>query len=259
MKFSAELLPESNSLILYGVYEISDVCDGKVHAFHNNILTHQARCNTEDNDGGWTAYTEKKNWCLSTSQFHTYMGRVCTRIWRSEHWILVWALQHPLPHHRRASWTSTFRNINQWNFTPLDLSPVCCRSIKGQIYSFLVLRSPFTTYDNDNHVWSLNCALYRLQGNGGEWWYSGCSHIFLTHPHPSIHYPQQDHVSFMEMKVCPKQCISWTELNGQKNLHILMSAAVSMHVDWNQIVHIFPVTSGPSEPSSYCSTDFLYI
>ena len=49
--FSAEVL--NSSLPASGVYQISDVCSGKVHAFHEDVLTQQVHCMNMKN-GRWT-------------------------------------------------------------------------------------------------------------------------------------------------------------------------------------------------------------
>ena len=58
IKFSAEVLNSSppNS----GIYQISDVCGGKVHAFHDKVLTQQAHCR-DVKDGGWTVILRRKS------------------------------------------------------------------------------------------------------------------------------------------------------------------------------------------------------
>ena len=86
VKFSAEIL-ESNPPTS-GVYEISDVCGGKVHAFHDNVLTQQAHCNMEDNDGGWTVILRRKldvskrvNFTRSWDEYVHGFGDLNTEFW----------------------------------------------------------------------------------------------------------------------------------------------------------------------------------
>ena len=58
IKFSAEVLNSSppNS----GIYQINNVCGGKVHAFHDDVLTQQAHC-TDVKNGGWTVILRRKS------------------------------------------------------------------------------------------------------------------------------------------------------------------------------------------------------
>ena len=44
-----------------GVYEINDVSGGKIHAFHDNVLTQKAQCDMEGGDGGWTVILVRNN------------------------------------------------------------------------------------------------------------------------------------------------------------------------------------------------------
>ena len=59
VKFSAEVL-DSNAPTS-GVYEINDVYGGKVHAFHDSVLTQQARCNMGSDDGGLIVILRRKS------------------------------------------------------------------------------------------------------------------------------------------------------------------------------------------------------
>ena len=58
----------------------------------------------------------------------------------------------------------------------------------------------FSTYDNDNDVWSSNCA--SNYGNG--WWFYSCFDINPNYQPPMSDAPTK--VLFMEMKIRPKGC-----------------------------------------------------
>ena len=223
VKFGAELL-ESNTLTLNGVYEINDVCGGKVHTFHDNILTQQAHCSTKDNDGGWTVILRRKtyasqpvNFTRSWDDYVQGFGNLNTEFWyglRNIHCLTTREQVELQLLVTLTNGTSLLWTYHQFVVDPpedkytLHVGEAEVPSGEYDILSYSNDGRPFTTYDSDNDNWSLNCALYHLQGNGGGWWYSGCSHIFLTHPRPSIHYPDRDYLDFVEMKVRPKRCTS---------------------------------------------------
>ena len=83
--FSAEVL--NSNPPTSGIYHISDVCGGKVHAFHEDILTQQARC-TDVEDGGWTVIlrrktdiTEKVNFSRGWNDYIRGFGDLNTEFW----------------------------------------------------------------------------------------------------------------------------------------------------------------------------------
>ena len=57
MTFGADLLKTNRPASL--IYDINDVCGGKVHAFHENVLTQQARCNLDDS--GWIVILRRES------------------------------------------------------------------------------------------------------------------------------------------------------------------------------------------------------
>ena len=83
-RFSAQVLNISPPAS--GVYEISDVCGRKVHAFHEDILTQQARCSVDDR--GWTVILRRKcniaqrvNFSCSWNDYVQGFGNLDTESW----------------------------------------------------------------------------------------------------------------------------------------------------------------------------------
>ena len=67
---------------------------------------------------------------------------------------------------------------------------------------------PFSTYDNDNDAASGNCALHPSYGDGGGWWYGGCSNYEPTRPRPRASSGQWQFLDYTEMNIRPKRCTS---------------------------------------------------
>ena len=147
-----------------------------------------------------------------------YMGWICTIIWRSEYWILVWASQHTLPYNKRAGWTLFTVDFYQWNLTPLDVSPVCHRSTRRSIYPFTLgklrdLVVPMIAWtitmgnnflhnnDNDKDLASsANCAL------------SNATKVVITVGwliHSKTFGETWVNTLTVEMRVRPKRRVSW--------------------------------------------------
>ena len=61
---------------------------------------------------------------------------------------------------------------------------------------------PFSTYDRDNDSSGGNCA----HNNKGGWWFGSCANSALTKPHQSIYWHGFNSITYVEMKVRPKQC-----------------------------------------------------
>ena len=68
----------------------------------------------------------------------------------------------------------------------------------------------FTTKDNDNDLWSKNCAVSDAGGNAGGWWYKACSSMFLNHQYRNqygiVLNGKWISLKFVEMKIKPISC-----------------------------------------------------
>ena len=63
------------------------------------------------------SHTEEEERCATASEFSSSMGRLWPRVWRSEHWVLVWSTQHPLPPQKRGGGA---RDLSEKKTTGLD-------------------------------------------------------------------------------------------------------------------------------------------
>ena len=68
----------------------------------------------------------------------------------------------------------------------------------------------FTTRDQDNDKWGLNCAVHYRGGNAGGWWYNSCSQTYPNHQYNhkySVYLSGQWYsLPFIEIKIRPLNC-----------------------------------------------------
>jgi ficolin len=212
--FSAEVL--NSSPPASGIYQISDVCGGKVHAFHEDILTQQAHC-TDLKDGGWTVILRRKsdttqhvNFSRSWNDYVQGFGDLNTEFWYGLRNIHCLTSRQPVQLRLLLNFTNGNSFLLSYEHFVVDrpernytLHVGQAKGPSAGISSVNLAFNngmPFSTYDNDNDRSSSNCAL------GGGWWYNACNYCQLTHTRPQIW--QNRYLDYVEMKVRSKLCYS---------------------------------------------------
>ena len=215
VKFSAELLDSSPPSS--GIYEINHVCGDHVHVFHTSVPAMQARCNS----GGWTTILRRNtdvsnavNFNRTWNEYKHGFGDLNTEFWyglRNIHCLTNRQqvdLQIDIEHTNGSEHTYTYEHFvvdgpeDKYTLHIGQLQQPA-PGLDSMAYNN---RRPFSTYDEDNDVLSnINCAVHSSHGQGGGWWYGGCSHSFPTRPISNIRWYGSSSKSF-EMKVRPKQC-----------------------------------------------------
>ena len=208
IKFGAEILgsipPES------GVYEIGDVCGGKIHTFHANYLTQNALCDGKNDGGGWTVIlrrksnvTPKVNFTRTWNDYVHGFGDLNTEFWYGLRNIHCLTSRQSVDLKLVLSFTNGTTYLWTYRYFVVDRPEDKYMLNVGQAegpsaFDTLAYNngSPFYTYDNDN---SGNCAKNR---EGGGWWYKSCNYCELTRPRPRIY--NELYLDFVEMKVRPK-------------------------------------------------------
>lgn len=208
-RFSAEVLNSSSPTS--GVYEISDVCGGKVHAFHEDILTQQARCN----DGGWTVILRRKqniaqpvNFSRGWNDYVQGFGNLNTEFWYGLRNIHCLTSRQQVQLRLLLNFTNGSSFLWTYNHFVVDRPENSYTLHVGQAEgpnTFNALKynngMQFSTYDNDNDRSSGACSIIR---DGGGWWYDSCNYCELTRTRPQIF--RNLYLDYAEMKVCSKLC-----------------------------------------------------
>ena len=211
--FGADLLKSNRPAS--GIYDINDVCGGKVHAFHENVLTQQARCNLDDS--GWIVILRRESdipqpvyFNRSWNEYVHGFGDLNTEFWyglRNIHCLTSRQevdLQLLLNFTNGSSFLWTYRHFVVDR--PEDKYTLHVGQAEGpSTFDTIAYNngSPFSTYDDDNDAHGGNCARER---EGGGWWYNSCNFCELTRPRPRI-YPGLM-LDYVEMRVRPKLCKS---------------------------------------------------
>ena len=213
VKFGAKILnsnPPSS-----GIYQISDVCGGKVHAFHEDLLTQQARCTDMDNDGGWTVILRRNqniakrvNFSRNWNDYVHGFGDLTTEFWYGLRNIHCLTSRQQVQLKLLLNFTNGSSFI--WTYDhfvvdrPEDEYKLHIGQAKGpNTFDTMAYNNEmhFTTYDNDNDNSGGNCASQR---EGGGWWHDNCNNCELTRPRPRIW--NQLYLDYVEMNVRPKLC-----------------------------------------------------
>ena len=199
-----------------GIYNISDVCGGQVHAFHETVLTQRARCNIENE--GWTVILRRKrdvpqpvNFSRSWNDYVQGFGDLNTEFWyglRNIHCLTSRQqvdLQLLLNFTNGSSFLWTYRHFVVDR--PEDKYTLHIGQAEGPGGSYDTMAynngRAFTTVDSDNDAYSANCATVR---EGGGWWYYQCNYCEITRPLPRIYNRKM--LDYVEMRVRPKLCKS---------------------------------------------------
>ena len=216
VRFGADIL-ESNQHITSRIYNISDVCGGQVHAFHETVLTQRVRCNIENE--GWTVILRRKrdvpqpvNFSRSWNEYVQGFGDLNTEFWyglRNIHCLTSRQqvdLQLLLNFTNGSSFLWTYHHFVVDR--PEDKYILHIGKAVGPGGTFDTMAHnnlrPFSTADSDNDASSINCAIE--QGKGSGWWFNRCNYCEITHPRPQIYEGQM--LDYVEMRVRPKQCKS---------------------------------------------------
>ena len=211
VKFVAQVLSSSGTPAS-GVYGISDVCGGKVHSFHENILTQQARCNVDD--GGWTVIMRRKsnitpqvNFSRNWNEYVQGFGDLNTEFWYGLRNIHCLTTRQQVQLKFQLNFTNGTSFLWTYNHfvvdRPEDEYTLHIGQAEGpSAFDTMAYNNgaPFSAYDNDNDVKAGNCAVER----GGGWWHKNCNHCGVTRPRPRI-WPDL-YLDYVEMKVRSKLC-----------------------------------------------------
>ena len=212
--FSAGVL--NSSPPARGIYQISDVCGGKVHAFHEDVLTQQAHC-TDEEDGGWTVILRRKsdiaqhvNFSRSWNDYVQGFGDLNTEFWYGLRNIHCLTSRQQVQLRLLLNFTNGTSFLWTYNHFVVDRPEDKYTLHIGQAdgpntFDTLAYNNgkPFSTYDNDNDNKGSNCAIER---DGGGWWYDSCNFCELTRTRPQIW--QNLYLDYVEMKIRSKQCNS---------------------------------------------------
>ena len=196
-----------------GTYEISDVCGGKVHSFHENILTQKARCSLDD--GGWTVILRRKsdiakrvNFSRSWNEYVQGFGDLNTEFWYGLRNIHCLTTRQQVQLKLLLNFTNGTSFLWTYNHfivdRPEDKYTLHIGQAEGpSSFDTMAYNNgmPFTTYDNDNDASSSNCAVQRERSG---WWYNNCNYCEVTRPRPRIWNGL--YLDYVEMKVRSKIC-----------------------------------------------------
>ena len=192
------------------------MCGGKVHAFHEDLLTQQARCTDMDKDGGWTVILRRKqnvakpvNFSRSWNDYVQGFGDLNTEFWYGLRNIHCLTSRQQVQLKLLLNFTNGSSFIWTYNHfvvdRPEDKYALHIGQAQGpNTFDTMAYNNgmPFTTYDSDNDGYSgLNCALSR---EGAGWWYNRCNYCEVTRPRPRIY--NRLYLDYVEMKVRPKLC-----------------------------------------------------
>ena len=218
VKFGANLMHSTPPTS--GIYEISHVCGDKPHVFHTSIPALQARCS----NGGWTVILRRNinasqpvNFTRTWNDYKHGFGDLNTEFWYGLRNIHCLTTRQQVDLHIELKYGGEGERIYNYKHFVVDgpedkftlhIGQLQQPSSEGDKMAQSNGQS-FSTYDNDNDVWSSGSCVQSktIGGNGGGWWYGHCSNSQLTRPHPIIYWHLiTSTINYVEMKVRPKQC-----------------------------------------------------
>ena len=204
-----------------GVYNIIDFCQ--------QGTTVQGYCDTLTDGRGWLVIQRRKD---GSENFHRYwweyemgFGSLTGEFWfglNALHCLTSqgqWELRIDL---KLTNGTIIYLPYNKFAVGPAtEQYPLTISGFSGYTTDpFALHQTPndggavntmkFTTRDQDNDRWFLNCAINPYYDIRGGWWYNKCSYIY-----PNNHLNKKygiklnnklHSLSFIEMKIRPKNC-----------------------------------------------------
>ena len=203
-----------------GVYQMQCLCGGR-------WITGNVYCDTTTADGGWTVIQRRKdgseNFNRPWSDYEKGFGDLNGEFWYGLKAINCltqagqWELRIDFEFENK---TRSYLHYNVFKVgSASEKYPLTISGFTGITPTDPFLTHPlngmkFSTYDNDNDLWSNNCAVEadHAKGNGG-WWYKNCWNINLN-----IKYNPAQHgfiylarawynPRWVEMKIRPLNCI----------------------------------------------------
>ena len=198
-----------------GVYNIIDFCQ--------QGTTVQGYCDTLTDGGGWLVIQRRKDGSENFDRFwweyEMGFGSLTGEFWfglNALHCLTSqgqWELRVDL---KLTNGTIIYFPYNKFAVGPATKQyPLTISGFSGYTTDpFLsgdVLNTmKFTTRDQDNDRWHLNCALPAHNSRSGGWWYNACAAINpnnqYKHKHGLYLNGQWNTLSFIEIKIRPKNC-----------------------------------------------------
>ena len=204
-----------------GIYEINHVCGDEPHVFHTSVPAMQAHCS----NGGWTvilrrnaSVSQQVNFTRTWNNYKHGFGNLNTEFWYGLNNIHCLTSRQQVDLRIELKYGSGTQLTYNYKYFVVDGPENKFTLHIGQLQQPSSGRDnmeyhngrPFSTYDKDNDRWSSgNCAESSSHGGGGHgggWWFDSCSYSVLTRPHPSNFWYTVSSISYVEMKVRPKQC-----------------------------------------------------
>ena len=222
-----KLVPEAPT----GEYTLRKLRDQPEEQFSSTVIysTLTARCDMDTDGGGWMVIQRRlpggnvnftRNWADYENGFGNLSGEFWYGLKNIHHLTTRDHVELRIDMMResdggRFSWTyQTFRVAGAADKYRLTIGEG-----EGTGYDRMAYHNDqqFTTYDNDNDKYHLNCGY----NNQGGWWYKSCLSVNLNGPHETPSLPGVNPgyanvrwygtlLSSVEMKIRVKQCVPET-------------------------------------------------
>ena len=208
-----------------GVFDLPDLCGGKVNGFYTDIPMIQARCDFSEDGGGWMVILRRKkdvpqqvNFNRSWADYETGFGDLETEFWYGLRNIHCLTTREDVELQIEVKGNDGTGQIWTYDYFKVD-GPTNNYTLHiGQAggpsdgYNSMAYHNgmQFTTRDRDNDKQSSNnCA---NNNTSGGWWYKSCARSVLTggHANRDIYWSNDQgdvtYSPYAEMKLRPKKC-----------------------------------------------------